>query len=521
MTFEWESKLRTIACIKHTHDPSVVPQVGPTATRRRIECHEPNRNVDPGTPGTPRNPDSNPGPPERKRALTVYLHNFMTRWSILILIWICTTGGFAWAQGVQPPQQQPLQWQRLADMPLGVFDAGLSVSGDRIVITGGITQAGAASKLVQVFDLKTHQWEQPLEMPQGLSMHGQVTLADGRVLVVGGCTGQLPRALKMVADAYLIDLTTGEVQTLKPLWAPIRYPSAHLLPDGRAMIVGGGVARLFDPHTHKWCGAIKLRQRRRGHSALMLPDGRVIVAGGMNTNSIEVIDPNTEGGGISRMLRARLPFPLDDLKMTQLADGRLWIVGGQSSLNGNTTDQSWVLDISDPQVSRIEEGPRLGIAGGVADHCLVTVGPWAVVAGGEAQQTKHDIELVSARLLDRRSLAVWSLPLLNQAHDDSVAIAHGRQVIIFGGYLTKEMSFPKLPGMSRLGKNSNKSKLSKTKTSDKNAPTISVPFASAAVEMLTLPVQIDAPGAVTHRHPQAITDDHDRVSDSGTTQASR
>ena len=326
--------------------------------------------------------------------------------------------------------------------------------------------------------MRTLQWEAPLRLPHGLCMHTQVSLAERQVLITGGYSGHLPRGLKANLNSYLLDLQSGQIHTLDALAEPLQYPTGHLLPDGRAMVVGGRRALIFDPQRRAWVGAIQLRQSRKGHGSVLLDDGRVVVAGGMNRNSIEVIDPSAPEGGISRMLRAKLPWSLDDLKLTQLTDGQILILGGQSCLNGNTTDQSWVLDIRDPKISRIKEGPRLGIAGGVADHCVETVGPWVVVAGGEAQQAGRDIELASARLLNKSTLAVWSLPLLNQPHDDAVAVSTEHGMIVFGGYLTKSVSFPQLPGTDRSGAGGVK------------LPEISVPFAGAAVERLTLPQQV-------------------------------
>ncbi len=365
-------------------------------------------------------------------------------------------------------------------MPRGVFDAAISRHGQQVVITGGVTQSGAASNLVQVFDPSNLKWTLPLRLPQGLCMHTQVTLADSRILIAGGCTGQLPRNLKVSPEAYLLDLQTQQVIHLQPLPRPTQYPTAHLLPDGKAVVIGGRNAMIFDPATNAWMAAIRLRQTRKGHASIVLADGRILVAGGGGRSSIEVIDPHADGGGISQMLKAQLPWPIDDLRMTQLLDGRVLILGGQSCLNGNTTDQSWILDLRDPKVSRIADGPRLGIAGGVADHCIQDIGPWVVVAGGEAQQAGHDIELASARLLNRQTLAVWSLPLMSQPHDDAVSISTQRGVIVFGGYLVKSMSFPQLPGLTVPG------------VHDTTLPEISVPFAGAAVERLTLPEALDA-----------------------------
>ena len=47
-------------------------------------------------------------------------------------------------------QQEPAHWDNLSNMPVGVFGAAVSRSGPLVVVTGGITQLGAASHWVQV-----------------------------------------------------------------------------------------------------------------------------------------------------------------------------------------------------------------------------------------------------------------------------------------------------------------------------------------------------------------------------------
>lgn len=381
---------------------------------------------------------------------------------------------------VRSEQNSLLQWEQLPDMPLGVFDAAISRRGDAVVITGGMMQTATAGDLVQVFDLNTLEWSTPIRLGVGRCMHAQITLPDGRILLAGGYTGQLPGRLQPIDDCVLIDLDAGRVETIAPLPSPTAMPTAHLLPDGRVMVIGGNTASIFNPRVNDWDQFIQLRQSRKGHASTLLADGRVFVAGGMHCKTFEIIDPNTDGvasknKGVSRMLRARLPMPVDDLELVLLPDQRVWIIGGQSCQNGDTTDRSWLVDLSDPEFSQLQEGPRLGIAGGMADHCVAEIGSWIVVAGGESQQKRQDTELNLARLLDARTLSVWALPPLGQPHDDAVSIATPQGLIIFGGYQVKSMTFPRV----QIGAKISKKQLA--------LPGVRVPFAGATVERLTLP----------------------------------
>jgi hypothetical protein len=65
---------------------------------------------------------------------------------------------------------------------------------------------------------------------------------------------------------------------------------------------------------------------------------------------------------------------------------------------------------------------------------MLRVGRWVFVAGGESQSDDRDTEQSAARILSVESLKLWSLPAMSVAHDDGVALATERGLIIFGGY---------------------------------------------------------------------------------------
>ena len=341
----------------------------------------------------------------------------------LPLVIVLASGGDAWAG------KSALSWQRLSVMPEGVFNAKATVSGRKVVVAGGVTQAGITSQSVQVFDLDQEKWVASIPLIDSRNKHAQLTLRDGRVLIAAGQTGGVGSGWKALASCELIDLSKGKSVETAPLVHPAAEPTAHLLPDGRAMVIGHERASIFDPAAGQWIFHIKLRRKRQAHASVLLPGWKVLVIGGMHESSLELIDIRR---GISRQLAAKLPFALDDTRAALTEDGRVWILGGQDTHRGDTTDRTWLVQIGKGK-STLSEGPKLGIAQGIADHCVIELGSWLVIAGGESQRDGADVELNGAWLANRRTLQVVAVSPMRMAHDDAAAVADGSSAIVFGG----------------------------------------------------------------------------------------
>lgn len=320
------------------------------------------------------------------------------------------------------------QWERLADMPIAVAAPAVSVQGRRAVVTGGVMLGGATSGAVQVLDLDGRTWALPLALNTPRYQHAQITLDDGRILVTGGRTRQPAAVPVATASCELISADLLTCQPTADLPLPIRSPTLHKLADGRVVAVGMRMATVFDPQQAVWTLLTPLHQMRMEHASLLLADGTILVAGGINCAGFEIVDPVKAQ---STLLDARLPRGLDDLAMVPMPDGRVWVIGGQG-IDGQTTDQTWVLTFG-PEGSRLDEGPKLGVAAGVADHVLVQTPGGVVVSGGESQNGTHDTELADAFWLNPATLTVRRLPATEIPHDDAVGFGDGRWAYVLGG----------------------------------------------------------------------------------------
>lgn len=130
-------------------------------------------------------------------------------------------------------------------------------------------------------------------------LHTASTLADGKVVVVGGTRnfflflsqpGAQEAALR---SAQVLDPTTRKWSATGSLATARFSHSATLLKDGTLLVVGGQdafgnairSAEVYDPGTGQWTTVGALATPRFSHSATLLHDGRVLVAGGAPTET--------------------------------------------------------------------------------------------------------------------------------------------------------------------------------------------------------------------------------------------
>jgi hypothetical protein len=162
----------------------------------------------------------------------------------------------------------------------------------RVLVVGGYYQNWLNS--AEIFDPISGMWSE-VTLPytcHGVA-HTATQMPDGRVFVVGGACGSGPSGIQDKTEFF-------DPSTLT--WIPTadlpEVREAHtttLLKNGKILIVGGDggdiprydSALIYDPTSDRWYSAGSLSEGRRNHAATLLDNGGVLIVGGWgNTNAM-------------------------------------------------------------------------------------------------------------------------------------------------------------------------------------------------------------------------------------------
>lgn len=138
-------------------------------------------------------------------------------------------------------------------------------------------------------------------------------------------------------------------QAAADLTVPRMNHTAHLLPDGRVVVIGGisdwsnvirlNSAEVYDPTTNSWSlypnGSNSFRNQ---HTSTLLNDGRILVIGGDDNfggvvDSAEIFDPLA-----GTWTAVASPGPMANHAAVLLGDGSVLVFGGYSGYTGGSPD---------------------------------------------------------------------------------------------------------------------------------------------------------------------------------------
>lgn len=238
-------------------------------------------------------------------------------------------------------------WARAADLTQArSMPAGSVLRDGRVLLAGGYyTNEPAEPQLrmidsAEVYDPAADTWTPTGSLHEARYGAGAVTLADGRVLVVGGWAdvngnGAAPLyggSHRTLASSEVFDPRHGRWTSMGAVPVELALPGLVALPDGGALVIAGGRAYRFDPKGSSWSRTGAMVTRAVDRVLVGLSDGRVLAAGGTVGEGsdiryiavAEVYDPATDRWAAT----APMPSPRGGGSGVLLGDGSVVIVGG-------------------------------------------------------------------------------------------------------------------------------------------------------------------------------------------------
>src|ERR1700722_4739993 len=191
-------------------------------------------------------------------------------------------------------------WSLTGSMTIGRANhTAITLADGKVLVVGGTCSSGNAYGSSELYDPVTGSWSVGGSSTQGRDNTPAVLLTNGKVLLAGGNNINLDGAnpgLRYTASAEVFDPNQSELNNAR------EDHTATLMPSGKVLVAGGrstggvaGVSELFDPGTGGWLTSGTLNTLRKQHTANLLLNGKVLVAGGVDTNgnaltSTEVYD---------------------------------------------------------------------------------------------------------------------------------------------------------------------------------------------------------------------------------------
>ncbi len=175
--------------------------------------------------------------------------------------------------------------RRLHPLDEPLSDLGAAVVSGRVYLVGGYTGTSFASAILEVGP--RDRTTTIARLPAGVRYAGVATL-NGAIYVAGGLTQAGP------SDAvYSIDVSQGTVARIGTLPRPLAH-GALVAARGVLWFVGGDGSRdvlRIDPRTGSISLAATLPRPLANAAAVALPNGRIIVLGGDSSDAVWQLTP--------------------------------------------------------------------------------------------------------------------------------------------------------------------------------------------------------------------------------------
>lgn len=255
------------------------------------------------------------------------------------------------------------------------LDVTVDSSGMAQAVAAGSATITASSGSVSGTDNLTlnPDWSATASLTDARAAHASVTLANGKILVVGGYQGSAA-----LASAELYDPAAKTWSPAASMPAGYSGLTATLLPNGKVLMVCSIAARIYDPATDSWSSAASPTYTHWFGTATLLANGKVLLVGGGSAKQAELYDPASDSWSSA----GSLPAPLSNVTATLLANGKVFLAGGYTPSGTYMVPVSQnITEIYDPATNSWAAGATMATARSSHSAVLLANGK-VLVAGG-------------------------------------------------------------------------------------------------------------------------------------------
>lgn len=285
------------------------------------------------------------------------------------------------------------------------------------------------------------------EMNAPRAAHTATTLPDGRVLIVGGMTGDEGST----AGAEMFDPATGDFEPAAEMQVRRHSHTATPLPDGSVLIAGGfdatgrylASAEVYDPAAGNFSPLASMHTARAGHVAVVLDDGRVLMIGGVGSGwtflaNSEIYDPATG----SFTAAGDMSVPRESHAAVRLPDGRVLVIGGHVGRHSNITLHASA-ELFDPATGTFSDAGELSIRRHKHDAVLLPDGNVLVTGGTDERDSRGVYRSAELRAAESGAFErSASLRLPRYKHRGTSVVLPDGRVLLAGGATRAEVYDP-------------------------------------------------------------------------------
>ncbi|MBV9952493.1 MAG: hypothetical protein JO291_11115 [Acidimicrobiia bacterium] len=223
----------------------------------------------------------------------------------------------------------------------------------KVLIVGGFTgdPAGTATRSAELYDPTTGRFTLTGQLTGARGGHTATLLKNGDVLIAGGLTAAYGSTFRSSVEIY--HPASGTFRVALPMQTPRAYASATRLADGTVLVAGGETparnpdvrAELYLPQTGHWQATGSLKWGVTPGSGLLLPSGKVLLTGkqyGDFPSGPELYDPRRGTFAVTRPVPLATPSSVEVLgPPLQLPGARVFAMGSDSAFLYSPIHDTW------------------------------------------------------------------------------------------------------------------------------------------------------------------------------------